>query len=532
MPEIYDTTTSLQNFLQHNTPGGYFQTEFNISNDDLNNRIDSYLNGKNYLTSDSVINYKQIETVLNDNIKTVGHTGLYKDLERKPNFPHEYNEWLTPNSVMDPPTFHKVAFTGKYTDLDLSDIPGGNLPNFSTVTWNQITEKPILATYAPSEVTTFNGLFPLAKVAITGNYNDLSVKANIPSRVDQLEGYDTLVNTITGEMKSILISALNDSQIDIGNLVEMLNSTYIDYKPIVHDIDIRGTEFGNLSNNIFIVTSYLDENNQNLGTIKDVLDDIKNNYLVGGTFNDNPNFSQTIIRLRANPGTCILNEIEEYDGILKITFSPIDSNSEQQLQFIKNKRGLYGPTNPEEVTNILNSITGSFFYPVFYYDMENNTLIIKRDNQVGAGQIVKLAKTGEYSDIKNPPNINPYKEYDISTYSITNLRELRECKILGNNKIISNEQTTVKDWIEDIVNLYNSKIIKIKSNSGIMILNDVKQSIIYYKLTFSSLIEDNYNYNSELTDEENLNNINLENRITYFIYDKENDILWIKHKNF
>jgi len=24
MPEIYDTTTSLQNFLQHNTPGGYF----------------------------------------------------------------------------------------------------------------------------------------------------------------------------------------------------------------------------------------------------------------------------------------------------------------------------------------------------------------------------------------------------------------------------------------------------------------------------------------------------------------------------
>jgi len=64
-------------------------------------------------------------------------------------------------------------------------------------------------------------------------------------------------------MKSIFISALDDSQIDVGNLVEILNNnnTSIDYKPIVHDIDIRGTEFGNLSNNIFIVTSYLDENN-------------------------------------------------------------------------------------------------------------------------------------------------------------------------------------------------------------------------------------------------------------------------------
>lgn len=54
-------TNKLEDFFDDNSPGGYIQTSVNISNDDLNERINTILNGKGYLTSASHLSWNNID---------------------------------------------------------------------------------------------------------------------------------------------------------------------------------------------------------------------------------------------------------------------------------------------------------------------------------------------------------------------------------------------------------------------------------------------------------------------------------------
>lgn len=86
-------TNKLEDFFDDNSPGGYIQTSVNISNDDLNERINTILNNKGYLTAASHLSWDNIDNKPNIPAAQVqvnwNSTSGITQILNKPNIP----EW-------------------------------------------------------------------------------------------------------------------------------------------------------------------------------------------------------------------------------------------------------------------------------------------------------------------------------------------------------------------------------------------------------------------------------------------------------
>ena len=518
MPEIYDTTTQLQKFLEHNTLGGYFQTELNISSDNLNNRIDSYLNGKGYLNSSSTISYKQIEAALKDNIKTVGYTGLYKDLQNKPNFPNGYNEWLLPNSIENPPTFHKVAFTGKYTDLDLTGAPNANSPSLSTITWDQITQKPALATYGlnvpPYTDGNQNNLFSLAKVAITGSYDDLTTKIT----KDNLKELGLKEVAFTGSYLNLSdrpsgISSsegniLIDSQIDIHNIMYHFDKD---------EQDTDASKFCRFAQAVYYNINETQIDSVNRITITDILNNLILGYQNSLQITDqNFQYNKKIVKILTNIGAFELIDVSEFNGIIIFNFSPLDTYK------------IFNAAQISRNSNILDNLEQlepNFIVHTLYYQTNENKLIIKQSKI--------LSKT----DVKN----DIVKIYDITTSTIENFSKLIEGPLDTTQRYLSTnpDSITLNNWLQDVIEARQQHmLIQIRNYFNDIILTDLKKKNGIYLFCFTITSDINNSNCTQIRtfddEEENplnaLDRVSFDNYFIYFIYDEQNNKLWIKRK--
>ena len=507
-----DITSQLQQFLDTNTPGGYFQTETNLSSDDLNNRINGILDEKSYLTNESTINYNQIADALRENIKTVGFTGYYKDLLRKPNYPEGYTEWLQPDSITETPSFHKVAFTGKYSDLDFSD--SNNNQNITTISWDQITGKPALATFDSEDISP-NTLFPLAQVAISGSYDDLNTKISVDYLKTELGlkdiafsgDYNDLNNTpqIASSNGQII-----DNSVNIYDLVKNMSSH-----------ENNNTNFCNFMEGTYNVNDYVDYNNRI--TIKDILENLILTYRNSLQIDDeNFAYNKKIAKIITNKGAFELIDVSELDKIIVLSFSPLDSYN------LLNAARLITNSNID-----IEKLEPYFIIPTLYYQINQN--------QNSSKVIIKLSKILTKTDVKN----DIIKIFDITTSDITNFNSLIESRLDTSQKYLSTNQEsiTLQRWLEDVIQAHNEHaLIKIKNYFNDIILTDIKKrnNIYLFCFTTATNTESNTNWSQintimdGLAEGDNplnaLDQITFENYFIYFIYDTSNNYLWIKRK--
>lgn len=492
-----DITSQLQNFLDNNTPGGYFQTETNISSDDLQNRINAVINEKGYLTNESIINYPQIQTALNNNLKKVSFSGRYRDLDPifRPKFPEGYSDWLLENSTEEPPTFHKVAFSGKYNDL--IGIP--SLDNLH-VSWDNVDGKNSA----------------LATVALTGKYTDLD-----------FDGAEIELPNLATVATSGKFSDLVDKESAINSIITSVNNASQNSLDVIYIHNIVGETcpLSNLMDGEYEVDNAIAEDSTY--SIRDLLNDMINE------FQTELIFKETLVKLITNWGTCILLGIEEKNDIIKFTFSFIDKFTDQNLDYLKNHRG---ETSPQQVQDKLNHIRGNYFYPAFYFDKITNKLLVRRNFTLLSLDVKQVAITGDYNDLNNRPTFNAIKTFNIPSNSLDeHLRFLTEGKINTTNNLTNNSgQGTINTWLMEIINTYNlnqeTKIIQIKNEITDLVLENIKNNNNVYIFSFSPIVSSNYDTIQDDDDSNILSNLIITSYRVYFIYDTNKNLLWIKRK--
>ena len=496
----YDITSQLQEFLTNNTPGGYslsgqlpsgyYQTDPPSSSTIPNaDAIRAILNQEHILRESSEIKYNQLNADTKDQLytdiqrklSTLATTGKYKDLLRHPVFPDGYNTWLI-SDVADPPAFQKVAFTGEYDDL--KHIP--DLNGYATLT-------------------------SLATVAKTGKFSDLKFDDGDPSitvdtdaiasaveakiSLQNLDGYDEFKENI-----------LSDIAIDAVDTV------------FIHNI-LGESALSDLTDGTYDTTLKIASDSQY--SINDLLNELIKEFSVAGVF------KETIIKLITNWGTCLLLGIEFKNNIYKFNFSFIDAFTEKNLDYLHNNNNVTSTTK-------LNNISGKFFYPTFYYNIDENELLVKRNYITLLSDLSKTALTGNYNDLKNKPDINAITFFDVRNSLDSTLKNFTDGKIDTTQKLTSESSSpTIDTWLNNIITLYNNndntKNIKIKNNITDLNLNSINVKNNIYFFTFSPLVESNYNNMEIFSDsDEVLNNLNIKNYLIYFIYDKSNNTLWIK----
>ena len=508
----YDITSQLQEFLTNNTPGGYHLPGQQLSGDYYQTdppsssalpnaeEIRAILNQEHVLRENSEIGYNQLNNDAKDNLftyiqqklSTLATTGKYKDLLRHPTFPEGYNTWLV-SDVADPPAFQKVAFTGEYSDLN-------NYPD--------------LTGYAKSS--------DLATVAKTGKFSDLTMDGNIPSPTIDIDALATAV------APKITLSELDGYQGFVNSI-----STNAADTVFIHNILGNRCQLSNLKEGQYDTRDYLTEESEY--QIKDLLENMyKEFYTVVETTNGTTTidstapFKETIIKLIFNWGTCILLGIEEYndeennnDDIIKFTFSYVDGKTEAGLTYLSRHPLTDIDANIEAYMDAkIKNTEVEYFFPCFYYDRTKNKLLVRRDYQVLLANLATVAVSGEYTDVRNIPKI---VEYDITNNGVSDLRNLVSTTINNIENATFEGNKKIKDWLEDIIKLYNTKtndgqqlptFINLKTDKGTIKLITINKKSSTYIFEFSSITE--------------INDETFEKYQIFFLYNRDNNTLQIK----
>ena len=178
MPEETFTNKLETFFDNNNQPGGYIITSVNISNDDLNDRINTIINSKGFLTSNSQIQYSQI--INQPILASVAITGNYNDLINTPTL---QNISIT-RHINEGTRIASITIDGQITDLFAPTGSGsGSGGNSSTIDWNNVINKPSLYTTSETDNLIIN-------IKGTNEDEDLVVRDGITQEI--IDDYSNL----------------------------------------------------------------------------------------------------------------------------------------------------------------------------------------------------------------------------------------------------------------------------------------------------------------------------------------------------
>lgn len=542
-------TTDLEKFFDNNTPGGYIQTKVNISNDDLNERINTILNGKSFLTSNSHLPYTQIDG--RPALAPVATSGDYNDLIHTPTI-----EQGGGNINVDLAT---VATTGRYTDLI-------NRPDKDRA---------------------------FANIAFSGNFNDL---INVPSFVKEEDLTLSRVAT-TGDYNDLLNAPNFQGLIDSGSINVEVNSAKV--IPIYNLTQSRVNPLKYLAAGMDVDTTQLMFNNDNETTVDDWLAEIISLYQEENE--NNANCKSILIKIISGKGQLFLNNLVFENNVYEFTFSGLDTNGYNNITltdtpenfqtiqyhmayfyFLYNKnqhklyiRSCYTPLsdnfhnvafsgdyttliNRPSYEDIFNGIKDNFA-AVASSGSYTDLLNVPTDEQIfnnikdnfatisitgnyadlnNKPSLKQVALTGKYTDLTNLPDLDFINNIDLTLSTNTILRNLNDGKINTLDKF--NENDSSSDIIENIltsfINNFNNnknKIFSFNSLVGRVFINNITNINNNYFFSFTPL---SINLNpvdlSTLgtTDGDILNNLTFYSYFVYFIFDKNNHNLWIKRR--
>lgn len=129
-------THKLENFFDNNTPGGYIQTSINITDSELDARINQKFQNQNYLTSTSMIPASQIT-----GLAEVATSGRYSDLIGITGTNVSISNTLTEGTRLATITINGVS-TDIYGSSNGGNSGGDGIPSDSpagSITWADIT---------------------------------------------------------------------------------------------------------------------------------------------------------------------------------------------------------------------------------------------------------------------------------------------------------------------------------------------------------------------------------------------------------
>ena len=263
-------TTKTRDFFDNNTPGGYIQTSVNISNSDLDERINQRIAEKGFLTSASELSWNKITD--KPNFSTSAISGSYNDLNNKPNlFSGNYNDLSNKpniptisisNTLNEGTRLATITINGVDTDIYGSSNGSGNNSEIGEETDPIFLASPAYA-ITNNDIINWNNksnfdATTLATIALTGDYNDLS---NQPTIINNILFFST-IPCIDNNFKNLTSSSIIDatSNFDITEDSETIE----DWLENISD-----TYFNNINqlikiismNNIYIIGNIILTNN-------------------------------------------------------------------------------------------------------------------------------------------------------------------------------------------------------------------------------------------------------------------------------
>lgn len=242
-------THKLENFFDNNTPGGYIQTSINITDSELDARINQKFQNQNYLTSTSMIPASQIT-----GLSTVATSGRYSDLIGITGTNVSISNTLTEGVRLATITINGVS-TDIYGNDNNTTI---DIPTFEEI--DPIFSRSVAANITNDDISYWNG-----KSNFNGSYIALTDKPNLL----QIKNYNfidydnNILNELLNNNRPIFIHTdqiIDHEQEKTFNniLIEMIQS----YNNILEIAQVNIILF----NNIRYTISNITENN-NIFTI-------------------------------------------------------------------------------------------------------------------------------------------------------------------------------------------------------------------------------------------------------------------------
>lgn len=288
---------------------------------------------------------KRMFTTLKEDLSTVALSGLYDDLENKP----ELAEVATSGKYVDlkgRPELKPVATTGSYEDL--SDKP--ELADVATTgSYESLSDKPELADVATTgSYKSLSDKPVLADVATTGSYNSLSDRPVFPDVVRTGSYYSLPDRPVLADVATTgSYNSLSDRPV------------IAEQKDIIQIFDVS-----NFSSNLLknfspgeIITTGKTTDEPLSRTINVWLEDIINAY------EKNNEVINNIIKIKNTNMQMILTYLEKLNNIYTFYFTPITNNNITELI-----------NNNTAITSSNVTFVNSYIY--FVYDKNKDKLFI------------------------------------------------------------------------------------------------------------------------------------------------------------